>query len=92
MPAIFSEAAAVALVVITRHHKPRFVIMSVKHYEALLRKQQGIEALTRILDLLPHIAGLDITTSAGSARVSRDVPGNYPAGRPDSGRDVYAQS
>ncbi|MCW4589284.1 type II toxin-antitoxin system Phd/YefM family antitoxin [Gluconacetobacter entanii] len=37
------EAAAVAPVVITRHHKPRFVIMSVEHYEALLRKQQGIE-------------------------------------------------
>ncbi|EGG79012.1 hypothetical protein SXCC_00320 [Gluconacetobacter sp. SXCC-1] len=38
-----------------------------------LLTQQDIEALTRILDLLPHVAGLDITTSAGSARVSRDV-------------------
>ncbi|GBQ65567.1 MULTISPECIES: type II toxin-antitoxin system Phd/YefM family antitoxin [Komagataeibacter] len=37
------EAAAVAPVVITRDHKPRFVIMSVDHYDALLRKQQGIE-------------------------------------------------
>ena len=37
------EAAAVAPVVITRHHKPRFVIMSVDHYETLLRKRQGIE-------------------------------------------------
>lgn len=42
-----------------------------------LLTQQDIEALTRILDLLPHIAGLDITTSAGSARVSRDFPSNY---------------
>ncbi|RBM04821.1 hypothetical protein [Novacetimonas cocois] len=42
-----------------------------------LLTQQDIEALTRILDLLPHVAGLDITTSVGSARVFRDVPGNY---------------
>ena len=42
-----------------------------------LLTQQDIESLTRILDLLPYVAGLDITTSAGSARVSRDVPGNY---------------
>ena len=45
-----------------------------------LLTQQDIEALTRILDLLPHVAGLDITTSVGSARVFRDVPGNYIQG------------
>lgn len=37
------EAAAVAPVIITKHHKPRFVIMSVDHYEALLRRLQDIK-------------------------------------------------
>ncbi|MDT8873447.1 type II toxin-antitoxin system Phd/YefM family antitoxin [Komagataeibacter rhaeticus] len=35
------EAAAVAPVVITRHHKPRFVIMSVEHYEGPAQKAAG---------------------------------------------------
>lgn len=60
----------------TLPHKRPWQLLVVGEGGTLLT-QQDIEDLTRILDLLPHVAGLDITTSAGSARVSRDVPGNY---------------
>lgn len=36
-----------------------------------------VDALTRILDLFPHVGGLDVTTSAGPIRVSRDFPSDY---------------
>ncbi|OBR54724.1 hypothetical protein A6456_37950 [Paraburkholderia tropica] len=36
-----------------------------------------VDALTRIFDLFPHVGGLDVTTSAGPIRVSRDFPSDY---------------
>ena len=38
---------------------------------------EDVDALTRILDLFPHVSGLDVTTSAGPVRVSRDFPSDY---------------
>ncbi len=35
---------------------------------------EDVDALTRIFDLFPHVGGLDVTTSAGPLRVSRDFP------------------
>lgn len=35
------EAAAVAPVAITKHRKPRFVVMSLERYEALTNKTRG---------------------------------------------------
>lgn len=38
---------------------------------------EDVDALTRIFDLFPHVGGLDVTTSAGPIRVSRDFPSDY---------------
>ena len=38
---------------------------------------EDVDALTRIFDLFPHVGGLDVTTSAGPVRVSRDFPSDY---------------
>lgn len=38
---------------------------------------EDVDALTRIFDLFPHVGGLDVTTSAGIIRVSRDFPSDY---------------
>lgn len=43
---------------------------------------EDVDALTRIFDLFPHVGGLDVTTSAGPVRVSRDFPSDY-TGRVD---------
>lgn len=38
---------------------------------------EDVDALTRIFDLFPHVGGLDVATSAGPVRVSRDFPSDY---------------
>lgn len=38
--------------------------------------EQTVSALTRILDLLPHLDGLTIRTEAGEVHVSRDFSGD----------------
>ncbi len=38
--------------------------------------EQTVSALTRILDLLPHLGGLTIRTASGDVHVSRDFSGD----------------
>lgn len=45
--------------------------------EAAQLTPEDVEALTRVLDLLPHVAELDVQTTVGPVRISRDFSGDY---------------
>lgn len=56
-------------------HRPWQLLMideGASHFTA-----KDVEALPRILDLFPHIGGLDVQTTAGPVRVSRDFSCDY---------------
>lgn len=63
---------------LARLRRPAWQLSSVSTgNDSLDLAPKTIDALTRILDLLPGVAGLSIRTEGGVTEVSRDFSGNY---------------
>lgn len=58
--------------------RPWQLLMLSKSSQPISFSEQTISALTRILDLLPHLDGLTLKTEAGDVHVSRDFSGDTP--------------
>ncbi|ARW11773.1 MULTISPECIES: type II toxin-antitoxin system Phd/YefM family antitoxin [Acetobacter] len=52
------EAAAVAPVAITKHRKPRFVVMSMERYETLISRNIGNQKAYAVNDMPEDVAAL----------------------------------
>lgn len=56
--------------------RPWQLLMQSNGSQPISFSEQTVSALTRILDLLPHLAGLTLKTDAGDVHVSRDFSGD----------------
>lgn len=68
--------SAVKLVRESAHTRPWQLLMLSNGSQPISFSEQTVSALTRILDLLPHLDGLTLKTETGDVHVSRDFSGD----------------